>query len=711
MEQPEPFEHFLNDTPVEEPRGWKDFKQIIERDENRRFIALKYEGAVTFYGDGFEYLANLRQTREFGFCGLVSYRVYQNCGDGITREAFSANILLTEIEWNITRCEAECTAADASYGSYVVNNDKLKLRPTAATTKTGEDLTAAPYFSMVMFEPVDGDLINYGNPPGYPGFPVCWDWQECMSHALRYISDNNINGMISDWYEANTVDNGLINYVKFSLTSGYLIRNPQDVGEEDSFVAKQAPSYDFFDLWQNMAKKYDLWSAIELYYDGTYRLRVEPREYFFDGDVLDHYFIQDLIQTSDQTQLFGGVKVGSEEVVRGTATNASIPYLLLLGFTEESYHVPIQCNTDQQLDLVNNFIIDSNVIERSLIGNDETYDGDVFIIEYTEGGGEYLAFPGPLGASDIPPYTYNPQLLNANVLQRYALLGAVQYVANDTVGFRAEDPAQGPMQATTVGIGSGYTVPAIPVQAQFRYDVITAQTPLAKDPGNNSGNGTPQGTTVPLADCRFTAPSALYCKMNVILPFQIFDNYANTPLTAGKRVQLRAIVERYDSGTVLVETPVDMLSQMQIAAPASYFFETGEFEVYMNALDYLVVKYQFVINEAPYFSGSPTWTLNLRLIPQAPGVWPIWYTTYIEGIGGTVLEQNLDEARTTLFKYFRSVPLADWTQLTGDHTKGVNISPDDRTPILGHVRKATRTVNTGAVEWELIAPTNQTFIP
>lgn len=725
MAQDGQFEHYLNGVLIEEPVGWRDFKEIIERDETRRFIGVKYEGQVTFKGGGYDVL---RELRAQNFCGIIPYRVFQSCGDDY-QEAFSANILLTELEWNLSRCTAAAVAADASYGTYVVNNGEIKLRPTATTSKTGTEIAAAPFTPVYVFDPnaAAGAYLNATAVIGAPGAPIMWDWKDAMDHCLQYISDGNISGITSDWYDSleGVYINTFETNKKFAVTTGALIRSPQNFGEYDSFSPSQAPEYSFNGLWQNMAKKYDLWSAMELSYDGTYRLRVEPRSYFFGDVAVTDTDIQDMVEAVDQTALYGRIKVGSDEFVRGVATDASIPYLLLLGFTNEEYHVPIQCNTEAALDLMSDFVIDSNVIERVVVGGSDEYEENVFIVEYFTNSNSLASFAvkGDYIIELSNPFGYNPSIINEQVVRRYTTLGAVQHITNDTDGFRAYEPAIGPSSSTTSGFGFGY-FPVVPEQMRYRFDYITAQTPLARDPGNNYGNGTAQGSPVAQADSRYTAPVQGLYKMEIRMAWQILANFASVPFTSGKRIACRIIVERYDSGNVLIDQPLDytgpQLSTYVTAPPyptnSQQFFTTPIFNAYMNAGDYCVVKYQFRFDEAVFFpSGSfPTWTLRARPSVYGPGdgtaIFSYWRTEYIEGLGGTVLAPDLDNTRTVLWKYDRTCTLAEWQALKSEPSAGVAVSPDDTATRLGHIKKVTRTINDGSTSWELIAPTTSSFI-
>lgn len=716
------FKHYLNEQLVDEPDGWDDFTQVIERNDELRFIGLKYEGAVTFYGGSAEYLRELRADNT---CQIVSYRVTQEC-DGVDETAFEASIIMTEIEWNVNKCTATTTVADNSYGSYIINNADITLRPTSEKAKLGTDISPTPPIIVAVYDPnlPPPFYINVPYVSGQPGSPTMWDWKEAMSHAVRYMSEGVISGIVSEWYDG--LDPQVENY---AITTGYILRNPGIVDAAVQFDTSRTPLYSFNDLWQNLWKKYDLWSSIEKHYDGSIVLRVEQRDYFFgSSSAFDHNNQDDLIQGADQKALYGRVRVGSEITIRGAATDASLPFLFLRGFTEEDYHIPISCNTSEALDLVSSFVIDSNVIETVLIGGSDEYDDDVFMIQY--GSSEITTIPmfAIRGDYILPgqvPYLYNIHLLNEYVLTRFTLLGAIQYITEETDGFSAELTA-GPnvyrSYSGTFSIGT-FQEPITPQEHRFSNDY----PPDGEDPNNNYGNGTPQGTPVSEANSRYTASQQGLFGFEFNLVWQTFTMDPSLPLSARKPVALRVVINRYDAGNVLVETPYDVTSAYfndfiflnGVGIGPKREFHEPDVPVYMNVGDYVRLFFQFQIAEAPFVqTGINSWDYELRVYKThidtgAPGH-PLrrsyWKTKYVAGQGGEIVASDPEDVYQNTFKYTRHIPLDAWLSLVGDLSQSVRVGPGQVPMLPGYARRLARNVNTGNTEVELIASTPNSFV-
>lgn len=712
------FTHYLNDQEVDEPKGWADFTQVIERNEELRFIGVKYEGAVTFYNGPLGGHDRLRELYNDSSCQIIAYRVTQEC-QGVQQTAFEASIIIREIDWNINKCTATTTVADNSYGSYIVNNAEITLRPTSTQAKLGTEISPAEEILVGVYDPnAPSGYINVPYVSGQPGSPTMWDWRDAMSHAVRYMSEGVITGISSEWYNNLNPENE-----RYALTSGYLLRNPGVVDAAVQYSTERVPLYSFNRLWQNMWKKYDLWSAIETDYNGDVVLRVEPREYFFGSTVaVTHDDQDDLIQGTDLTQLYARVKVGSEVTIKGVAPDASLPFLFLMGFTEEDYHIPISCNTSATLDLITDFIIDSNVIETVLLNasTEDSYDDDVFMIQYgfiDLADPPYFAVKFDYITPGTTPYNYNFGLLNQEVLKRIKLLGAIQYITQETDGFLAEMNT-GPLvyrsYTGTFGLGT-FTEPVTPQQHRFNQDF----PPRGDDPNNNYGNGTTQGNQVSEANSRYTASQQGLFGFEFQLIWQVYDMEASLPLSGTKPVALRVLMERYDVSNVLVDTPYDVTSAYTTITqpdPASLkIFHEPDAPVYMNVGDYVVLKFQFLIGEASLIqSGVNEWQYELRIYragtPGQTFISSYWKTNYVAGQGGIIIASDHEEIYQNTFKYVRHVPLEDWLFMVSDPTAYVQVGPGQVPTLPGYARRLARNVNTGNVDIELIAATPNSFV-
>lgn len=679
------FSHYLNRALVDEPQGWPGLKHILERDDDLRFIGEKYDGQVSFHSNGYDVLRDIYRSNS---CAIVPYEVTQRCGDA-DLVVFRANVIMTEVEWEVNACSAATTLADAAYGSYIFNNADLEIFPTATKSKNGTDI-----------DPVDPLLVQFYDPQAPTGYGYAdrygYDWLECMGHAMRYISDGAISGATSDWYD------GLGPYENYALFTGAEIRSPS----HSTPPYTQPPKYSYNELWPNMWQKYDLWSSVELQTDGTYLLRIEPREYYFGPSVVANHPEQlDFVQTSDPRAYYGQIKCGSSTYEAGLDTNQSLPFLNLWGFTEESYHIPISCNTSETLDLVSSFIIDSNVIERTLVGGDDDWDEETFMVQYWTDPTytpTIYAVKGDYIVAGSTPYLYNPDLLNERVLRRLNLLGTVQYIDQGTDGFRAESTdVDTQIDYNAVYSLGNYTDPVTPVQRKFNNDYVAPNF----DTSNRWGNGTPQGNPVSLADSRYTAAFQGLYVFDVTLYWAILLNQYNF-IGSGKRIALRCLLERYDSSNALVETPLD--EQTGFYQDPSGVITTSLLTtpVYLNTDDYVVCKYQFIINEAPVFSptADPQWDVQIRMLRSS-----FILTQYIEGSGGEIQAADPLLYYPHLFKYERIIPATEWVNITGSVRSPIACGPGS-VALPSYTRRISRTVNTGETEFELISRTDNSFV-
>lgn len=303
------------------------------------------------------------------------------------------------------------------------------------------------------------------------------------------------------------------------------------------------------------------------------------------------------------------------------------------------------------------------------------------------------------------------------MLNRLSLLGAIQYITQETDGFLAEmntGPAVYRAYTGTFTVGT-FTEPVTPQQHRFNQDF----PPRGEDPNNNYGNGTAQGSQVSEANSRYTASQQGLFGFEFQLIWQVFNMSPSLPLTSNKPVALRVILERYDVGNVLVDTPYDVTSAyttIEAPNPASLnVFYEADAPVYMNVDDYMVLKFQFVIGEASVLqSGANDWVYELRVYrsftPQTGFVSSYWKTNYVAGQGGEIIASDPEDIYQNTFKYVRHIPLEDWLYMVSDPTAYVEVGPGQVPLLPGYARRLARNVNTGNVEIELIAATPNSFL-
>ena len=53
-------------------------------------------------------------------------------------------VIIADVKFNLTRCEAECSIADDGIGSRIINNMEIPVSPNATVTKNSVEITAVP---------------------------------------------------------------------------------------------------------------------------------------------------------------------------------------------------------------------------------------------------------------------------------------------------------------------------------------------------------------------------------------------------------------------------------------------------------------------------------------------------------------------------------------------------------------------------------------
>lgn len=663
--------HFLDGLEVTEPMAWADFTEELDRDSDKRFISVKYRGTLTFTNEGYGYLDGV--FRQSGHCGIVSYHATQMCG-GEERIVARGSIIVADIKFNLTRCEAECSIADDGIGARVVNNMEIPVSPNAEQSKNGASIGMVPQRMIELFDPsaAVGTYLS--------GSRLGWDWYDALRHAVRYITDDTVQ-LVSDWYALLPASE------RYWISNGYSVRS--------AAIAIVRTSWTFKDLFEEIGKKHNLWIGVERAADGSPILRIEPEAYWYGSAQWGaHPDIQDLIRTTDAGLLYAKVDVGCDKAIKETETDLSLPYIPLRGFVKESFHLEGVCNTDATLDLVSQWVIDSNVIEDSAVNLNKDHDDDLFIIQYDTGTmravkGDYLQPGGN-------PYLYNPSLLNDAVIARYNLPSAVgAFFDPIDASFRAQRTAAVSNPYLPFDPGGAAIVAA--EQAQFNDDFTAPNF----DTSNAWGNGTAQGLPVSQANSRYTAAGQGYYEFEVFARYRIVQQVVTRsgPLAYAYPVQLELLLERYDSGNNLISTQAAQTPS--VTTPWIQNSITHIFGTSMNAGDYVRIVSRFLIQ-------SQVWTAGIEDVNLAglnyPGVTiqrlPNWWirTNFVAG-GGYVAAGG--GGRIIRYEFERHASAGSWVSLTAAPSQMIAIGTSAAS-IRTHVLNAKRNVKTGATQWAVI---------
>lgn len=662
MVQPGQILHYIDDVEIEEPQGWQEFTQVLERNEKNRLIGVQYPIDLTFTGGAYDALATAFEANP---CQVLDYRCEIYCG-GSWDEGAKGKIFLSDVEWDLSKCQAKVSIADDSIGARILNNRKVIVYPLAATSKTGETITPTPSIDLEVFDPQD--LIGVY----LPQTRVAFDWMAAMEHLVSYISDGTVT-VVSDWYD--NLDGG----EQWAVIDGDELRTADN--------DKARLNYSWDKLFLPMAKLFNLYAAVQRDQYGNPIIRIEPDTYWKGSDVVRSFpYTDELIRKIDPDTLYAKVLLGSDKAIKDVDSAYSLPFLILRGFTNEDLTLQTQCNTDTELDLtVPDVILDSNVIE-GVLAADDSYDEEVFFIQYSSGTleaakGDYLV-PG------FGPYLYNELALNINVLNRYPLpADPIAVVGDNTLdGFRAEFTL-GPTAATV----SGAPGPGLRFDDDFSAPNF--------DGSNAYGNGTVQGNPVSLADSRYTAAAQGYATFEVYLPFTVTQNeYSSAPgnPTGWSTFGINPTYAHFDSANNLIGSGKRVVNADQDHTGLGTFSVTWSFGLSMNVGDYVTVNYEFdIASPAPPPPGTQDFaaTIDNRAL---------FRTIFTSSGGGVITSVDPDAFYSTMYDFERHIEQGVWNTLRDDQSQRVEVGPQDVTQY-GYVKKAERNLSTGKTTWTLIA--------
>lgn len=692
--------HLLDGSAIaDEPGGWQDFTEDIERNKEERIIHLKYPNTLLFVGDGYAYL---RDRFRDASCNEVSYELQQLDGGG-WQTICAGVILLTDITWNLSKGTADTPITDVAVGARILNNKQVTTFAEATLSKSGVEIDAVTPIALEVFDPAAAEGTYIGTTR------LAYDWKACMAHMVAFITDGEV-GFASSWYDDLPDDE------RFCLLNGLNMRNGS--------VEARPPEYSFKDLWQFAWRSDNLLAGIEQGSNGPV-FRVEREEYWYGNpSSVFHLNQEDLAQSINTDALYAGVRMGSEAAIKNEAIAAaySLPYVGLRTFSEENYALVGQCNTDNVLDLTLPFIVCTNAIEDAVANNNNDNDEGVFVVQYDRTTSK--AVKRDYLTSNGVPYLYNERFLNLNVVRRWRLpASGVSYYADQDAAFRAERTVAGSSYDDTLQGEIGVTQ----VDARFQFD--NDYTPPNFDPDNNWGNGTTQGTPVSNANSRYTAPiRGLYSfEVGQVVSVTNFDQPTGIPYTFFRQLYIipTVIIKHFNSADTLIDSFTFTTAQPGQSWGAGdwlplnaigHYLNTCTQEVYMQQDDYIEVWFKgetwiqaavgnarapFQSIQQPYPIGSSGFPINYCRYVFGQGSYV--RTVYVATFGGEVITATPDEYYSTKLEYTRHIDNASWGELSTNFDRSIGVSPSETGLLRGYIRTASRKVATGETDWELIS--------
>jgi hypothetical protein len=652
------FRHTLAGQQVAEPIDWSSFSGEVLRDYRTRTISQGYPTSARFGLDGHAILRALWLSND---CQVVTYQVDEQCG-GVWYTVMRANIIVADCVFNLTKCEVQASLVDDGIGARIANNRRIPIRYSAEKTKNSDDLPPVPERLVQVFD------CSNPNPAVYiPQARRMLDWFDAMTHAVRYITDDNVS-VVSAWYAALPDDE------KWAITTGFQLRTA-DATQRGLYM-----EYTFDELFFELSKKYHLWMFVTRDANGDPVVNIEPEsDTRLAAIAIAHRGVEDLEQDVFGDLLYASVAVGSDDGLPNLDAVESLPFLVLIGHSKERFHFEGVCNTDAELDLVSQWSIDTNLIERTIGGNTEA-DDDIFLVQY-----DPTTLLSTKGDDYTPSFQYNPALLNFRVLGRYNLPASISVTTADPsqlVGSMEQvlvSPSS--LGNLTVGGGSGTVAQfIIPSANGLNFSNII------DDPGGN----------FQLNPGRYTA------QVQGFYSFTFQSVFRVTNLTGQGQMLLTVFTNfrRFDSGGNLTGTfnAVNQPSSIVIGfsdpiiIPA--FVTQG---IVMDSGDYVEVRFGFSLTN----TVDPQQSFFVEAMPDE------WKLGVTAAPGGGTIESDSNLARSIRYQWRRHITTEDWAAITADPRLTVAVAPYATGLREGVALRITRTMGNGEATLETLTDRNE----
>lgn len=385
----------LDGNLVTTPDGWEDLKSKIKRDNQLQAVLIFQEASVQFTADGYEYLYNKLLTE--GFCSVVSLVVERTCTDSATwTTLFKGRIFLADCDFNERTCKATAKLEDNSFYSLIKNNSKIKTALDTDLTKNGEPLAQAPVYEVDFYDILTNTVVAKADVP-------CMRVYDAFKYLISFMTDNQV-GFESSLFDVGGRWEGLC------ITTGEKIRLVNNV---------DWLQISFAELFKEVYNATEpLLMIVENPYS-TPTIRIEQESYSFANAVnLVCGSVYEVKTSIEQEKLYSSIKIGSSNT-DDTSGPVSFPELIdLFGFKQEELYVIGECNIDNSLDLVGEFIRSSNIINTQLTLQDHDQSWFLIHTEYISSTSGRTTNTNSL-AETPAKYYYNNALRNSEILDRW----------------------------------------------------------------------------------------------------------------------------------------------------------------------------------------------------------------------------------------------------------------------------------------------------
>ena len=388
----------IGGTIVSNPKDWDNSTEQLRRvkEFGTTGIVKEWKLPATFTRDGYTLLRNLFLIS--GICQITPVLIEYRCTRLDTWETiFEGKIFINDCKFNLSACEVSVQIEDNSVAARLVNNQKIKVRLKGDKSKNGVTITPITAYDFSMFSQPSGVFDR-----------------TCIAFKLPDVFDFLITVLSDDEIDFSSTALSTTPFDGYWVTNGKSIRTEASTAY---YLDDEAPYITLGELIENVSKKFNLAFWID---DSGARpvFRVEQKADTFDAtNLLTLNNLPKIVEKFKTDEMYANVKIGSSTTIDDDCTLvfAQSPFIT---FSEENYAIIGECNIDSTLDLVNDWIIDSNIIQDVIANNNDEYDEDTFLIDGLGAAAQAANHAAPNG-----DFYYNKVLQNDFVILNH--LGAV----------------------------------------------------------------------------------------------------------------------------------------------------------------------------------------------------------------------------------------------------------------------------------------------
>ena len=375
----------LNGIPLEnQPDELKGFEYELVRDggiDSQEHIFRQFsDGTFTFFGDGYDLIVSNP------ICELISVEISTQ-----DRVVFNGNINPLTLKRRPHKREVSCPLYDSGYSAMIREKGDNEVNISVSETIDGEALESVKS-KRGLFTLIEAPFLLFRD---------VYDVLDVFKFLVQYLTNNKL-----------TVESDYLTTKKLCIAKG------GGLGLGDTFDARfldksVIPNISYNTLFSEVRKKLRIFSWIE---GDVLRIEHEKDSYSdFPIKIINDIPIT-LEETSNNEYIYSEIRLGSFDYKPDDNFFLKYPYKGLDTWIEETFS-NCNCALQNELNLVSEWIIDSNIILETLLGDFESRFDEIFLFSYS--GNESITI------IEISNYTNsqgNPDVYFNKSLQNYEVL-------------------------------------------------------------------------------------------------------------------------------------------------------------------------------------------------------------------------------------------------------------------------------------------------